>query len=128
MLVLETRPGRNISQSMFTIYTTTAFQCPYCERAKATLRRLGHSYTELDVSQPGVASALLTRMPTAKTIPQIWLGNEYIGGSDELHRLISAGVLDMMLAEYKSGEAMQVLVDEAQELDLGYGDTVAATT
>jgi glutaredoxin 3 len=81
-----------------TIYTTPL--CSYCLRAKALLTRKGAAFREIDVS----ASADLRREMVARaggryTVPQIFIGERHVGGSDELHALEARGELDAMLAE-----------------------------
>jgi glutaredoxin 3 len=83
--------------TMFTLYTTSAFICPYCKRAKATLIELGHEFVELDTAQPLIHADLMKRRPNARTVPQIFLADEYIGGCDDLLRLIEQGVLDLLI-------------------------------
>jgi len=76
------------------IYTKT--NCPYCVRAKALFNEKGIDYNEYIIS-PGFGEselsenqryvtreALLEKAPNAKTVPQIWLEGNYIGGYTEL--------------------------------------------
>ena len=69
--------------------------CPYCTRAKALLRKVGIEYSEHIIGQAGSKplesnqswasrEELLEKAPTAKTVPQIWVDDEYIGGYTEL--------------------------------------------
>jgi glutaredoxin 3 len=95
--MVENSFDRVISQSMFTIYTTSAFECPYCVRAKAKLTELGHEFVELDIAQSVIREDLMIRRPDARTVPQIFLANEYIGGCDDLFRLVEQGVLDLLI-------------------------------
>lgn len=100
MTGLEKALVSDISHEMFTIYTTTAFHCPFCERAKAKLTELGHPFVELDTAQPMIREDLRGRAPAAKTVPQIFLGQTHIGGCDELLRLANSKVLDLMIEAY----------------------------
>ena len=78
------------------IYTTPI--CPYCIRAKRLLDAKGAGYTEIDVmSDPGRRSEMMQRSGR-RTVPQIFIGAEHVGGSDELYALEQAGRLDAMLA------------------------------
>jgi glutaredoxin 3 len=97
MAMLETPAGDVISLPMFTIYTTSAFVCPYCVRAKAKLTELGHPFREIDIADPKNRDELMTRRPGVRTVPQIFAGNEYIGGCDDLFRLIEQDVLDLLI-------------------------------
>lgn len=79
-----------------TIYTT-AF-CPYCARAKALLERKGAAYSEIDVSYDPATRAQMTEKAGGRTsVPQIWIGETHVGGSDDLYALDRAGKLDPML-------------------------------
>lgn len=76
----------------------TQWGCPYCVQAKALLDSKGVSYTEYDVTMGGAAKAeMRVRAPTARTVPQIFIGDVAIGGCDDLHALDRAGKLDPML-------------------------------
>jgi glutaredoxin 3 len=78
------------------IYTTPI--CPYCMRAKALLKRKGVAFDEIDVTMiPGAREEMVSRSGGKRTVPQIFIDGEGIGGSDELHALESQGALDRML-------------------------------
>jgi glutaredoxin 3 len=79
------------------IYTTPL--CPYCVRAKRLLDRKGVTYSEVDLWQePRRRGEMLSRSAGRTTVPQIFIGDVGIGGSDELHALDAAGKLDPLLA------------------------------
>jgi glutaredoxin 3 len=81
-----------------TIYTTPF--CPYCHRAKRLLTAKGASFEEIDVSGDWEArEALVKKAGGRTTVPQIWIGETHVGGSDELHALERAGKLDALLAD-----------------------------
>lgn len=80
-----------------TIYTK--FGCGYCYRAKRLLDDKGVAYTEHDVTFGGDKRAeMLARAPMASTVPQIFIGERHVGGSDDLAALERAGKLDALLA------------------------------
>ena len=58
--------------------------CGYCEAAKTLLKRRGLSYTERDVSEPAVLVEFSERLPRVKSIPQIFIYGEHIGGYEDL--------------------------------------------
>lgn len=69
--------------------------CPYCTRAKALLNKLDITYEEHIIGEPGsrvleenqswaTREELLAKAPDAKTVPQIWVDGEHIGGYTEL--------------------------------------------
>ena len=79
------------------IYTTPT--CPYCGAAKALLTRKGAAYTEVDVSRdPAVRDAMTQRAGGRRTVPQIFINDQHIGGFDDLYALEKNGKLDPLLA------------------------------
>ena len=80
------------------IYTTPF--CPYCHAAKRLLQKKGADYTEIDVSQdPDLRAKMTQRANGRRTVPQIFIDGQHVGGSDDLHALDYAGKLDPMLAD-----------------------------
>jgi glutaredoxin 3 len=80
-----------------TIYTTGL--CPFCYRAKALLDDKGAAYEEISVTFSPRRRAEMTAKAGGQTsVPQIWIGEQHIGGSDELAALDSTGELDRLLA------------------------------
>jgi glutaredoxin 3 len=78
------------------IYTTP--YCPYCGRAKRLLERKGVRYEEIDVAGDDDARADLAEKTGRRTVPQIFIGEYHVGGSDELYELEQEGKLDALLA------------------------------
>ena len=79
------------------IYTTR--YCPYCRSAKALLARKGASFNEIDVGGDyELREKMIERANGGYTVPQIFIGDVYVGGSDELHALERAGKLDALLS------------------------------
>jgi glutaredoxin 3 len=78
------------------IYTTAV--CPYCVRAKHLLQRKGVAYREVDVSHDYAARQALMEQTRRRTVPQIFINDEHIGGCDELYALERAGELDARLS------------------------------
>jgi glutaredoxin 3 len=77
----------------------TKFACPFCVRAKHLLDKKGASYSEYDITMGGEKrDEMLARAPMARTVPQIFIGETHVGGSDELAALEAAGKLDALLA------------------------------
>jgi glutaredoxin len=61
-------------------------QCPFCVQAKALLDSKGIEYEERNVSKNWTKEQLLEAVPTARTLPQIFLDEELIGGFTELRQ------------------------------------------
>ncbi|MBJ9986786.1 glutaredoxin 3 [Acinetobacter sp. S40] len=80
-----------------TIYSTT--MCPYCVRAKQLLERKGVEYKEINLSKeaPEVRVELMQRT-NHRTVPQIFINDQFIGGFDQLYALERDGKLDPLLA------------------------------
>lgn len=80
-----------------TIYTTPF--CPYCHSAKALLRRKNVDFSEIDVSYDAdERQRMMAKANGRRTVPQIFIGETHVGGSDELHALDRQGKLDPLLA------------------------------
>ncbi len=79
------------------IYTTPI--CPYCIRAKRLLEQKGAAFREIDVMMDNDARGEMIRRANGRyTVPQIFIGDTHVGGSDDLYALERAGRLDAMLA------------------------------
>ena len=79
------------------IYTTPT--CPYCVAAKRLLTKKGVAFTDIDVSRdPSLRDAMTRRANGGRTVPQIFIGGQHVGGCDDLHELDHEGRLDPMLA------------------------------
>lgn len=76
---------------------TKAF-CSYCARAKRLLESKNVSFEEYDITMGGPKRAeMIQRADGRMTVPQIFIDDQHVGGSDELHDLDRRGELDPML-------------------------------
>lgn len=64
-------------------------QCPFCVQAKSLLESRGIEYEERNVSQDWTREQLFEAVPTARTLPQIFLDGEYVGGFTELRKKLA---------------------------------------
>ena len=71
--------------------------CPYCHRARALLAKKGVEYTEIDIEQHPERRVEMIQRSGRRTVPQIFIGDVHVGGSDDLHALQAAGELDGIL-------------------------------
>lgn len=79
------------------IYTTQV--CPYCVRAKRLFDKKGAAYREIDVSRDdALREAMTARAGGRRSVPQIFINGEHVGGCDDLYELDLAGGLDAKLA------------------------------
>ncbi|CAA9513008.1 MAG: hypothetical protein AVDCRST_MAG91-1753 [uncultured Sphingomonadaceae bacterium] len=84
---------------MATVEIYTKIGCSYCARAKALLDSKGVDYRETVIStDPAAREEMLGRANGRTTVPQIFIGGEHIGGSDDLAAVESAGRLDALLS------------------------------
>ena len=58
--------------------------CPYCVSAKQLLKQKGYEIEERIVGSGFTKEQLLESVPNARTVPQIFLDGEYVGGYDDL--------------------------------------------
>ena len=61
-------------------------QCPYCVQAKNLLESKGIDYEERNINENYTKEQLLEAVPTARTLPQIFIDDNYIGGFTELRQ------------------------------------------
>jgi glutaredoxin len=64
-------------------------QCPYCDQAKNLLKMKGIEFEERNVSKDWTREQLLEAVPNARTVPQIFLGEELVGGFNELRQRLA---------------------------------------
>jgi len=69
------------------------YNCPYCEQAKQLLAQRGITYEERKIGDGYDKEELLAAVPGARSVPQIFLDDELIGGFNELReRLLTEGI------------------------------------
>jgi len=77
----------------------TKFTCGFCFRAKALLESKNVSFEETDITMGGSKrEEMIQRSGGRMTVPQIFIDDLHIGGSDELSALDQTGKLDALLA------------------------------
>ena len=76
----------------------TGPMCNYCSAAKHLLNKKKVNYTEFDIAtDSSKMQEMQERTNGARTIPQIFIGETYVGGYDELKALEVAGKLNSLL-------------------------------
>jgi glutaredoxin 3 len=83
------------------IYTTS--YCPYCFGAKALLRSKNVEFEEVDVTDDPARRAQMERLSARRTVPQIFIDSQPVGGFDDIRRLDAAGELDHLLGRSDQG-------------------------
>jgi glutaredoxin 3 len=77
------------------IYTTN--YCPYCSAAKALLRSKNVEFEEIDVTADAARRGEMEKLSRRRTVPQIFIDGQPIGGYDDARSLDDRGELDRML-------------------------------
>jgi glutaredoxin 3 len=65
------------------------YHCPYCDQAKALLTQKGIEFEEKKIGDGYTKEELLEAIPTARTVPQIFLDEQLIGGFTELRAYLN---------------------------------------
>lgn len=78
-----------------TIYTRPF--CPYCSRAVALLNDKGADFTEIEAGMDPALRQEMMQRSGRNTFPQIFVGDQHIGGCDDMMALESEGKLDALL-------------------------------
>ncbi|MDP5053142.1 MAG: glutaredoxin 3 [Congregibacter sp.] len=78
-----------------TLYTTRT--CPYCVAAKRLLDAKKVAYTDIPVDGDTKLRQLMSQRAGQRTVPQIWIGEQHVGGYTDLAALEQRGLLDGLL-------------------------------
>ena len=68
----------------------TKYHCPYCDQAKALLKQKGIPFEERKIGDGYTKEALLEAVPGARTVPQIFINGQLVGGFTELRKLFES--------------------------------------
>ncbi|KTD08608.1 glutaredoxin 3 [Legionella jamestowniensis] len=78
------------------IMYSTAY-CPYCARARDLLDKKGVTYTDIRIDdEPDKRDEMITKSGR-RTVPQIFINGQHIGGCDDMYELERQGHLDKLL-------------------------------
>ena len=92
-------PGSPGSDPGIVMYSTA--WCGYCRQARSLLEHKGVAFHEIRVDEEASQrEAMRQRSGGRRTVPQIFIGEQHIGGYDDLATLERAGKLDPLLAPY----------------------------
>lgn len=80
-------------QQSVTIYSKD--YCPYCDRAKEFFDSRGMAYKEIDVSRDEKAYAELRNKTHHMTVPQIFIGEKFVGGYTDLIAKVKSGEISL---------------------------------
>lgn len=73
--------------------------CPFCVMAKRLLQAKGATIEEVRVDEDAGRRDEMMRITGRRTVPQIFIGDTHVGGSDDLHALERVGKLDALLQD-----------------------------
>jgi glutaredoxin len=68
------------------------YDCPYCDQAKALLKSKGIVFEEKKIGDGYTKEELLEAVPTARSVPQIFLNGELVGGFTELRKKLTESI------------------------------------
>jgi glutaredoxin 3 len=68
------------------------YHCPYCDQAKALLNSKGIKFEERKIGDGWTKEELIEAIPTARTVPQIIMNGELIGGFNELKKKLTESI------------------------------------
>jgi len=71
--------------------------CPYCVAARMLLKTKGIAFEDISVDNDRKLRAQISEKSGRTTVPQIWIGEQAIGGYTELQKLALTGELDRLL-------------------------------
>ncbi|QLE55116.1 glutaredoxin 3 [Nostoc sp. TCL26-01] len=92
--------GRHPEKVKANVEIYTWQTCPYCIRAKMLLAWKGVQFTEYKIDGDEAARAKMAeRAHGRRTVPQIFINNQHIGGCDDLYELDTKGRLDPVLEQ-----------------------------
>ena len=84
-----------MAQPAVIMYTTS--WCPYCARVRSLLGSKNVTIEEIDIEAAPEKRAEMQNRSGRRTVPQIFIGDHHVGGSDDLLALEAAGKLDGLL-------------------------------
>lgn len=92
--------GRNPDRIKANVEIYTWQTCPFCIRAKMLLWWKGVNYTEYKIDGDDAARAKMSQRANGRrSVPQVFINNEHVGGCDDIYALDGKGQLDPMLAQ-----------------------------
>lgn len=72
--------------------------CPYCIRAKRTLKKLGLKFEEFDITFNKAYANKMHKLSKRKTVPQIFINSHHLGGNDDLQTALKNGELKKLIS------------------------------
>jgi glutaredoxin 3 len=92
-------PGAAATPAAAAVVMYATSWCPYCARARALLLGKGIAFQEIDVEAQPEQRQEMIRRSGRQTVPQVFIGEHHVGGSDDLQALDASGGLDALLQQ-----------------------------
>lgn len=73
--------------------------CPYCGAVRMLLTKKGVDFDDVAVNADAEKSAEMQALSGESSVPQVFIGDDHVGGFDELYELDKSGKLDEMLGD-----------------------------
>lgn len=83
---------------MSNVVVYSSANCPYCVRAKELLAKKGIEFQEIRVDLDPKEREIMMERSGRRTVPQIFIDDQHIGGCDDLYALDKSGVLTKLLS------------------------------
>lgn len=96
LLGASEKPAASSATAQPIVMYSTRF-CPYCIRARGLLQSKGWDYQDISVDGDHALRSEMMEKSGRHTVPQIWIGDQHIGGCDELFRLEVGNQLEKMV-------------------------------
>ena len=90
-----------ISSNPVMVYSKST--CPFCVTAKQVLGQIGVNFTAIELntmSEGGAIQDALQQMTNQRTVPNIFIGGEHLGGCSDLQNGVSSGRVQGMLSKH----------------------------
>ena len=71
--------------------------CPYCQRAKGLLTQKNVVFNEINIEEQPMFREDMIARSKQRTVPQIFIGDQHVGGCDDLFELDRSGELDRLI-------------------------------
>ena len=84
-----------MTQPAVTLYTSD--WCPYCQRAKSLLTAKNVIFSEINVEDDAKFREEMIARSGRRTVPQVFVGDQHVGGCDDLFELDRSGELDRLI-------------------------------
>jgi glutaredoxin 3 len=98
--LIDRLSGKRDDRIQATIEIYTWQTCPYCIRAKLLLWWKGAAFTDYKIDGDAAArQRMAERAAGRRSVPQIFINDQHVGGCDDIHALDARGELDPLLAE-----------------------------